>query len=193
MGWLSKLFGSAEPTAIAWRKSENGNMTSVVQGRRVTIYSDSGGWKFCLADVDEDREPFFSESYATQVAAQYEAAAMIEGRPSRFKSNADLRQERLVQSVPGRLAGEQERLDGVRKSLERAKGRPAIQLSTLQNIMERLKVGRRMAVGVQVDASVWAEDDRTAAAAGLIIKQYDAIWDELNDLIASKKETGPTE
>lgn len=58
MGWLSKLFGSAEPRAIAWRKSENGNLTSVVQGKRVTIYPDSGGWKFCLADADEEREPF---------------------------------------------------------------------------------------------------------------------------------------
>lgn len=191
MGWLSKLFGSAEPKGIAWRKSENGNLTSVVQGQRVTIYPDSGGWKFCLADADEEREPFFSESYATQDAAQYEAAAMIEGRPSRFKSNADLRQERLVQSVPGRLAGEQERLEGVRKSLERAKGRAATQVSTLQNIKKRLLVGRRMAVGVQTDASIWAEDDRTAAAAELMIEQYDALWDDVDDLIASKIEVTP--
>lgn len=134
---------------------------------------------------------FFSESYTTQDAAQYEAAAMIEGRPSRFKSNADLRQERLVQSVPGRLAGEQERLEGVRKSLERAKGRATIQVSTLQNIKKRLMVGRRMAAGVQTDASIWAEDGRTAAAAGLIIEQYDALWDDVDDLIASKIEVNP--
>lgn len=116
---------------------------------------------------------------------------MIEGRPSRFKSNADLRQERLVQSVPGRLAGEQERLEGVRKSLERAKGRATIQVSTLQNIKKRLMVGRRMAAGVQTDASIWAEDGRTAAAAGLIIEQYDALWDDVDDLIASKIEVNP--
>ena len=43
MGWLSKLFGSAEPRAIAWRKSENGNLTSVVQGvRRQRLWHRSG-------------------------------------------------------------------------------------------------------------------------------------------------------
>ncbi len=193
MGWLTKLFGGSEPAVPDWRKSESGNRTSIVQDQRVTVYPDGSGWKFCLADVDEGREPFFSETYATEDAAQFEALAMIEGRPSQFKSNPDRREERIVQSVPGRLAAEQERLDGVRKSLARAKSRPATQLSTLENLKNRLKSGRRMAVGVRVDAGVWAEDDRAAAAADLIIKKYDAIWDELDDLIASKKEATPDE
>lgn len=88
MSLLSFLFRSKERrskkprTQGRWSISESGNPTLVEDGVRVTVFSQDGGWKYCIAKIGRDDEPFFSDAYATEIAAKEESLADLRGHPS---------------------------------------------------------------------------------------------------------------
>lgn len=110
MGIFSWLFGSdvqdeSRPAnATRWTVSENGNPTCVIGDRRLTVFEQDSGYKFCVARADrDDRNPYFSESYATEEAARFEAAAFVLGQPSRHKSLTEGRRDDRRQKADARL------------------------------------------------------------------------------------------
>lgn len=70
---------------VEWSLSLNGNPTIIRRGHRITVFPGDGGWKYCIAKLEKDDDPFYSEAYETEPAAKYEALADIEGRESRYK------------------------------------------------------------------------------------------------------------
>lgn len=93
MAFFSWLFGKSN-----WTVSENGNPMLIEGSTRITVFQKDRGWKYCIADVDDGEEPYFSEAYANQQEAQEEALAHIRGDPSRHQplsaSFAEDRRER---------------------------------------------------------------------------------------------------
>lgn len=83
MGILNWLFGGS--TGVKWSRSRNGNPVIFRLNRCVTVFRSDGGWKFCIATVDEDGNRYFSEAYETEAAAKFEALACLEGRVSRHR------------------------------------------------------------------------------------------------------------
>lgn len=61
-----------------WQTSDRGNPTLVLDGQRLTVFQQDGGWKWVIADEDDqDDLPLFSdERYKSKGAAQ--AAGMEE-------------------------------------------------------------------------------------------------------------------
>lgn len=85
-GWL---FGRSKsradkPQIVAdgWVKSENGNSVPIEGSTRVTTFQQDCVWKYCIADVDDRQEPFFSEAYDSEREAREEALAHLHGEPS---------------------------------------------------------------------------------------------------------------
>lgn len=74
-----------QPPSDKWVISENGNYTTLINGRRLTVFESDGGYKFCCAIGDED-DPYFSDVYDEFSSAQHEALAFIGLRQSVFQS-----------------------------------------------------------------------------------------------------------
>jgi hypothetical protein len=88
MSFLKWLFGKsstrdgdARSSAEGWVISENGNPTMVDGQIRITVFPQDRGWKFCIADVDDRDDPYFSDVYSTEVASKEEALAHLRGEP----------------------------------------------------------------------------------------------------------------
>ena len=96
MGLFDWLFGRkvVEPQkASGWGSSESGNSMTIYRNRRVTVFPSDRGWKFCIAKVEDDEDPYFSDVYRDEDAAKYEALAWMDGRPSR---NSTMQEDRQV-------------------------------------------------------------------------------------------------
>jgi hypothetical protein len=91
MGIFDWLFGRSTPSEVTprpasgpqWESSENGNPCIIHKNRRITVFASDRGWKFCVAKIENDNNPFFSEVYRTDEAAKYEALAHVDRRPSK--------------------------------------------------------------------------------------------------------------
>ncbi|NKM14168.1 hypothetical protein GFL85_24635 [Rhizobium laguerreae] len=110
MGLLDWLFGSRksaleqEPFAQGtrgpsspphWERSERGNPALIFDNRRITVFEQDRGWKFCIAKIKDDNDPFFSEVYDTEDAAKYEALARVSGQVSKYTTRShDLKSAR---------------------------------------------------------------------------------------------------
>lgn len=86
MGLFSRLFGgfrsrSNDPAAARWTVSENGNPMLIEGSTRITVFQQDRGWKYCIADINDREEPYFSETYADEQAAREEALAHFRGEP----------------------------------------------------------------------------------------------------------------
>lgn len=82
MGLLDWLFRST-PSPHEWRISERGNATTVVDGVRITVFPQDGGWKYVLGwadDEDDEEEPFFSDRFDSEDEAKASALSHVEGR-----------------------------------------------------------------------------------------------------------------
>ena len=73
--WLKRLFVTGPPEG-KWYMSSNGNPTYVRAGWRITIFEDDlyGGWKWCLANGDDDNNPQFSNKRYANTEDAAEAA-----------------------------------------------------------------------------------------------------------------------
>ncbi|PTE07390.1 hypothetical protein [Mesorhizobium helmanticense] len=84
MGLFDWLFGRAEKPVTEseiWTPSENGNPMIVSGTTRITVFPQDRGWKYCIAEIDDRREPIFSEVYGSERAAKDEALAHVRGGP----------------------------------------------------------------------------------------------------------------
>lgn len=81
MGIFDWLLGPKEaPSRVpsfSWRLSENGNPTLLDGNVRFTVFPQDGGWKFVMADEDDEHEPYFSERYRSQEEAKAAAIDVI--------------------------------------------------------------------------------------------------------------------
>ncbi|MGX9182007.1 hypothetical protein [Mesorhizobium sp. BHbdii] len=122
MAFFRWLFGGSKSNEAArsstrngWTVSENDNPTMVEGSTRVTVFPQDRGWKFCIADVEDNEEPYFSEAYASEGAAKEEALAYLRGGPSRHEPlsavYAENRRERWEEHIRDRasLIAEMER------------------------------------------------------------------------------------
>jgi hypothetical protein len=75
---LPKQMTAQESFDSRWETSDRGNPTLVLDGQRLTVFQQDGGWKWVIADEDDqDDAPLFSdERYKSKGAAQ--AAGMEE-------------------------------------------------------------------------------------------------------------------
>ena len=84
--WLFGRSTSKDETARSpgnrWVVSENGNPMLIEGAIRITVFPQDRGWKFCIADVDDREEPYFSESLSSAGDAKEEALAHLRGEPS---------------------------------------------------------------------------------------------------------------
>jgi hypothetical protein len=72
-----------------WEPSENGNPCLIYKNRRITVFERDRGWKFCIAKIEDDDDPYFSEVYFDEAAAKYEALARMDGRPSKHLTRSE--------------------------------------------------------------------------------------------------------
>lgn len=106
MGLLSWLFGSSGSEGYrgdpepGWQESEQGNATRIIGNRRLTIFPQDEGFKFCVAKADrDDHNPHFSELYTSHADARAAGLAFVEGRPSPVVSQTSVwRDERRSRS-----------------------------------------------------------------------------------------------
>lgn len=91
--WLFGKFksraGNLPTSADGWTLSENGNPMLVEGSLRVTVFQWDCGWKYCIADVDDQEESYFSEVYANEQAAREEAFVHLHGEPSHRQPLSD--------------------------------------------------------------------------------------------------------
>ncbi|WEX12151.1 hypothetical protein [Chelativorans sp. AA-79] len=96
MAFLKWLFGRS--STKGWTVSENGNPMLVDGSTRITVFPQDRGWKFCIADVEDRTEPYFSEAYSSEQDAREEAIAYYREEPPRHQplsaSGAESRRER---------------------------------------------------------------------------------------------------
>lgn len=96
MAFLKWLFGRS--STKGWTVSENGNPMLVDGSTRITVFPQDRGWKFCIADVEDRTEPYFSEAYSSEQDAREEAIAYYREEPPRHRplsaSSAESRRER---------------------------------------------------------------------------------------------------
>lgn len=67
MGIFDWLFGRGRPSDVTpppasapqWEPSENGNAAIIHKNRRITVFASDRGWKFCVAKIENDNNPFF--------------------------------------------------------------------------------------------------------------------------------------
>lgn len=92
MALFSWLFGKSESRARQsstitdrWNVSENGNLMLIEGSTRITVFQQDRGWKYCIADVDDQEDPYFSEAYANEEEAQEEALAHFQGEQTRHQ------------------------------------------------------------------------------------------------------------
>ena len=107
MGLLDWLFPKASRSDgdIRWLPSEAGNLTRIYRNRRLTVFEQDGGWKFCDAKEGRDGEPYFSGVYDSVEAAKYEAIDSIDGQPSRHKSRQQRAGERRLRAAVSGIEG----------------------------------------------------------------------------------------
>ncbi len=92
MGLLSWLLG--KPKVVFdqtekpgdWDLSENGNPVLVIASSRITVFQQDRGWKYCIADINDQQTPHFSDPYDSQKTAMDEALAHIRGETPRHAS-----------------------------------------------------------------------------------------------------------
>ncbi len=79
MGFLDWLFGrqARQANAIVWRLSDQGNSTAIVGKDRITVFPQDDRRSYCVVDVDDRREPYFSEPHAGMEAAREEVLAHV--------------------------------------------------------------------------------------------------------------------
>lgn len=89
MALFDWLFGKSKArkdkalTARAgWAVSENGNPMLIEGSTRITVFQQDRGWKYCIADIEDREEPYFSEAYSNEREAREEALAHLHGEPS---------------------------------------------------------------------------------------------------------------
>lgn len=124
-----------------WSTSTNGNPTRIYRGSRVTVFPSDGGWKFCIADPDDDDDPYFSDPYSTLEAAKHEAIALIDGTGSKFSTKREERSGKLRDEAESLVSKEAERLRKLEASVRRALSKSPPQPTTLQNL--QLELTRR--------------------------------------------------
>ncbi len=83
MAFLNWLFGRS--STKGWTVSENGNPMLVDGSTRITVFAQDRGWKFCIAEVEDRTEPYFSEAYASEQDAREEAVAFYREEPPRHQ------------------------------------------------------------------------------------------------------------
>ncbi|MDF2096396.1 hypothetical protein [Aquibaculum arenosum] len=90
MALFDWLFGKSKArkdkalTARAgWAVSENGNPMLIEGSTRITVFQQDRGWKYCISDIEDREEPYFSEAYSDKREAQEEALARLRGEPAR--------------------------------------------------------------------------------------------------------------
>lgn len=113
MGLLKWLFGNKESGSKAlvspdntWQLSENGNPTLLAGSKRLTVFAQDGGWKYCIADIDDRKEPYFSDAYASELEAKEEALARFWGKPSRHLSITELRRQHWDKEIQERSSSQ---------------------------------------------------------------------------------------
>jgi hypothetical protein len=74
-----------------WRRSINGNAVIRAGSLRVTVFPSDGGWKFCIANGDDDR-PYYSDAYETEDIAKQESLAALHGLPQLNKTKRETRE-----------------------------------------------------------------------------------------------------
>lgn len=83
--WLFGRSTSKDETARSpgnrWVVSENGNPMLIEGTIRITVFPQDRGWKFCIADVDDGEDPYFSDVYSSELVAKEEALAHLRGEP----------------------------------------------------------------------------------------------------------------
>ncbi|NNH67991.1 hypothetical protein [Rhizobium laguerreae] len=118
MGILDWLFGGSStvqaPTTVSplssrWESTENGNPSTIYRNRRITVFEQDRGWKFCVAKIEGDDNPYFSEVYETADAAKYEAFAYFGGQPSTYQTRSEISRKSRADVSVGYIA-ETERL-----------------------------------------------------------------------------------
>lgn len=81
---------SAPDPNSGWDRSESGNPIIHRGDLRLTVFrhtkghSAKGGWKFCIAEGDDDESPYFSGEYQSEDEAKYEGLAKLDGLPSKY-------------------------------------------------------------------------------------------------------------
>lgn len=88
-----RILPQQAPSPATWTNSENGNPTRIYKGKRITVFEADGGWKYCIADPEDRREPYFSEPYETSDIGKSEAIRHIERLPSMYRSLPEQRRE----------------------------------------------------------------------------------------------------
>jgi hypothetical protein len=72
-----------------WGSTESGNPCLIHKQRRITVFERERGWKFCVAKIQGDDDPYFSEAYFSEDAAKFEAVAWMDGRPSQYPTRSE--------------------------------------------------------------------------------------------------------
>lgn len=119
MGLLDWLFPKAPQSdaEVRWSRSPAGNPTGIYRNRRLTVFEQDGGWKFCDAKVEDDDEPYFSGAYDSVEAAKYEAVAWVGGLPSRHKSRSQRAGERRLREALSGIEGKAALAAEIRQAL----------------------------------------------------------------------------
>jgi len=87
------------PSQLGWSASEAGNQTRTYANQRVTVFESDGGWKYCIAHLGEDDDPYFSDPYETQAAAKACALAFLDGRDAPFQTKRETREAEHAQQA----------------------------------------------------------------------------------------------
>jgi hypothetical protein len=118
LDWLFPKASRSDGDIRWWLRSEAGNPTRIYRNRRLTVFEQDGGWKFCDAQEGRDGEPYFSGVYDSVEAAKYEAIARVRGQPSRYKTRSQKARERRLQGrVPSGIQGKAELAAAVKQAL----------------------------------------------------------------------------
>lgn len=124
-----------------WRKSSSGNPMRVVGNMRITVFPSDEGWKYCIAELPEDDDPYFSDVYQGEDQAMQSALDHVAGRDSAHQSNREIRKVKRDQTTlsmaDNLVAKEFEKLDKAEASVVRALS-GATKASAVENLKKSL-------------------------------------------------------
>jgi hypothetical protein len=176
-----------------WVSSESGNPTTTYQGWRLTVFESDGGWKYCIADHNDRREPEFSEPYETKDIAMEEGQRRIDGRNPRNQSLPEarraLRRQREKEQQYTFLNDEPQILLSLRSDAE-----SAANVTELRKVERKLET-RKKYIDRVIDAldGVGTDQDlqraKTIQEAALALSDH--IQSKVSDLKAKPRSLAP--
>lgn len=163
-----------------WSITSSGNPTMNIEGCRLTVFERDGGWKFCVADGEDDDDPHFSGVYGSQKEAQERGLKWAEASIPTMRDSPE-----LLLPIVKRIGDEAQALT---RSVPDLLGR-SVNSTQLRRLSDNIQDNYEAAERLQERAEDIGANDLSQSLESLV-SMYEKLFDAVQEFYieATKKE-----